>query len=1012
MKVKRITALLLSTFIAAANSGITAPIFNTNALDETYPVSAEALQKVKDCSLRISVIDGETGEYYDDVDVYLMSNPNGTSVCVSRWNTSEEAVKTISGLYAEDNFFIDVQPLSKSNMIYGEEYVTFDHYGQTKNIVLKVFPWKPLYECNVPVTIYDWTHCTDNFDTSISLSNEMLNDNASIGIFDENGDFYESFDFYTGESAIYLPDGKYTMKMYRSRDYHLVSADSEKAKLAKEKYNISVPESDEVEFEVKDGVPDKNLEVFYEKYGEDSPKNNLTFHAVDSVTGEDIKGICFDLTSDDTGYGYRWDTSERTETVVTDVSEGRYTLRTIELPSEYMPDFTVEADPNDSIGELYYTAGKAHFNFEAENPSDVTLKFKPLRSNMGDCSANISLVDMKTGTNIEGAKLSLIMNPTATGEKLGEWNSSDESVKNFTDLFKNAYYGVYVNNYIKGYDIDCPRFFSFDSNWEEKDIVLRAVSQNTKHNVNIVISDFTDMEIRGSGVTYEGDKIFHGNASVTVYDKNGDYFCSVPTTGYDSMYLPDGEYTATLSVIDKGYNVISRDWNFAKKVIECYPDMKIPYKEGVHFKVVDGKPNKVLGFFVTQKENDTDEPAVNGSFRLSVIDGRTGGPVDGVKIALSKNAYEAETVAKWDTTVDDEIFIDGLEAGEYNINIYDLPDKYDYSKTVFINCDSFNIDKENTKFETTFIICPKDCHSEKYLRVHDITGVEKDSSGSPVYRYSQSSTTTPLSEYDDIKDEFVEIRGANNGKVYYQRVSTMMDIVLPDGNYTATLLDDDGKYVPAAPQSEKLRLLMSVKDYPEGVCGFTTEFSIKEGQSYGKTDLYVYERNSYDSMHLGTCVLNVKVVDATNEKVVPNCGMIVEYAPERQFDTVDSWNTKDTPQMAVKGLFPSVDYRITPYMLSEDYVPLKERSVKFSKNNEIVDVVFRAIPTSKVVKGDSNGDGGVDMADVVMIMQALANPNKYQLSEIGSYNADMDGNGVTVGDAQKIQRILLGLDKN
>lgn len=70
------------------------------------------------------------------------------------------------------------------------------------------------------------------------------------------------------------------------------------------------------------------------------------------------------------------------------------------------------------------------------------------------------------------------------------------------------------------------------------------------------------------------------------------------------------------------------------------------------------------------------------------------------------------------------------------------------------------------------------------------------------------------------------------------------------------------------------------------------------------------------------------------------------------------------------------------------------------------------------VKGDANCDGQVDMADVVLIMQALANPNKYDengtadvhLTAQGKANADMDDNGLTVGDAQAIQKMLLELD--
>ena len=49
--------------------------------------------------------------------------------------------------------------------------------------------------------------------------------------------------------------------------------------------------------------------------------------------------------------------------------------------------------------------------------------------------------------------------------------------------------------------------------------------------------------------------------------------------------------------------------------------------------------------------------------------------------------------------------------------------------------------------------------------------------------------------------------------------------------------------------------------------------------------------------------------------------------------------------------------------------------------------------------GDSNGDGVVELADAILIMQALANPNKYSqggsdplcFKEQGWLNADCDG---------------------
>ena len=67
--------------------------------------------------------------------------------------------------------------------------------------------------------------------------------------------------------------------------------------------------------------------------------------------------------------------------------------------------------------------------------------------------------------------------------------------------------------------------------------------------------------------------------------------------------------------------------------------------------------------------------------------------------------------------------------------------------------------------------------------------------------------------------------------------------------------------------------------------------------------------------------------------------------------------------------------------------------------------------------GDANCDENVDMSDIVLIMQALANPNKYGLegtekthiTETGWDLADVDrtSEGVTANDALRIQEYLL-----
>ncbi|MCR5109342.1 MAG: leucine-rich repeat protein [Ruminococcus sp.] len=76
---------------------------------------------------------------------------------------------------------------------------------------------------------------------------------------------------------------------------------------------------------------------------------------------------------------------------------------------------------------------------------------------------------------------------------------------------------------------------------------------------------------------------------------------------------------------------------------------------------------------------------------------------------------------------------------------------------------------------------------------------------------------------------------------------------------------------------------------------------------------------------------------------------------------------------------------------------------------------------NKMIIGDANCDGQVSMADAVLIMQYISNPNKYSengtdknhITEQGKKNADIAGenDGVTNADALAIQKKLLKLDQ-
>lgn len=73
--------------------------------------------------------------------------------------------------------------------------------------------------------------------------------------------------------------------------------------------------------------------------------------------------------------------------------------------------------------------------------------------------------------------------------------------------------------------------------------------------------------------------------------------------------------------------------------------------------------------------------------------------------------------------------------------------------------------------------------------------------------------------------------------------------------------------------------------------------------------------------------------------------------------------------------------------------------------------------TAKTVYGDSNCDGTVELADAILLMQAMANPDKYgtkgsdekHLTDQGVINGDVDSSvvGITANDALMIQEFLL-----
>ncbi len=89
------------------------------------------------------------------------------------------------------------------------------------------------------------------------------------------------------------------------------------------------------------------------------------------------------------------------------------------------------------------------------------------------------------------------------------------------------------------------------------------------------------------------------------------------------------------------------------------------------------------------------------------------------------------------------------------------------------------------------------------------------------------------------------------------------------------------------------------------------------------------------------------------------------------------------------------------------------------KTDEENHITYHNVYLSEKMYGDANCDNSIDMGDVVIIMQSLANPDKYgyegsdrnAILDLGLANADVwnTGDGVTGEDALHIQKYLLGL---
>ncbi|WP_024861892.1 glycoside hydrolase family 9 protein [Ruminococcus flavefaciens] len=154
--------------------------------------------------------------------------------------------------------------------------------------------------------------------------------------------------------------------------------------------------------------------------------------------------------------------------------------------------------------------------------------------------------------------------------------------------------------------------------------------------------------------------------------------------------------------------------------------------------------------------------------------------------------------------------------------------------------------------------------------------------------------------------------------------------------------------------------------------------------------------------------------DGISDSFVKGIGLKIGEVPDQQLyaDSAEAWTCNSvTPQWQAALAWMLSFFENN--MGNDDEVP----TTTTAASTTTTITTTTTSESNVIMAGDTNCDGQVDMADAVLIMQALANPNKYGLNgtagnhitEQGKLNGDMNGDGLTVGDALAIQYRLLGI---
>ena len=223
-------------------------------------------------------------------------------------------------------------------------------------------------------------------------------------------------------------------------------------------------------------------------------------------------------------------------------------------------------------------------------------------------------------------------------------------------------------------------------------------------------------------------------------------------------------------------------------------------------------------------------------------------------------------------------------------------------------------------------------------------------------------------------------------------------------------------------------------DFYESIIGYAKEYSIGDSLYYRAVEIEVipdedsFFRFDNEVFENGFRTYYENVISGVQSAPDLNMDGVVDHkdydaGSDYIFEVAAKTNNSSSriPADVWKNINSSRDFNrngtsgdIYDIFFAQIYVLLKEDEESGNKTEEHTDTQPGSSIDPYILEGDVNCDGTVDMADAVLIMQYLSNPNKYQLTDIGRLNGDIDGksNGITLTDVLAIQNRLLNLNQN